>query len=138
MRAETHGSPFLPSRSRSEYYHQYTRENLSQESDCLTGDDAWNAQSVGRYLYLLRRGEEHRKWLLSDMQFEDPVHSTNEKRLDDFETKAMALVRSGNDDTAPSVASNTDSDSEGDGWSTDEDDTEERSLPSWYKNPQRR
>lgn len=124
-------------RSRAEYYTQYARENIAQESDCL---DALNRASFRRFFYLIRRGEEHRKWLLSDMKFDDPllVHpyafdlervSSFEKQVNEFLGQEMS-----SEDYKLQLSSETDIESN-DGWSTDEDENDEPSLPSWFKNP---
>ena len=73
-------------KARAEYYAQYTNENFFAESDCLKtttlvggGDkDDTDNRSIpdetmfARYFFHLRKGEEHRQWLLKDMEFDDP------------------------------------------------------------------
>lgn len=58
-------------RSRAEYYHSFTREYFTQESDCLDNDPL-REKDIRRYLYYLRKGEKDRTWLLADMMFPDP------------------------------------------------------------------
>ena len=69
-------------RSRAEYYQQYARENFVQESDVF-GREIWDRQHVSRYIHHLRKGDEHRKWLLADMKFPDPFDKSfdNEQKL---------------------------------------------------------
>jgi hypothetical protein len=45
-----------------------------QESDCLAVDD-WQPQHIARYLFHLKRGDEHRKWLLKDIQFKMSIRT---------------------------------------------------------------
>lgn len=84
-------------RSRAEYYHQYARENLVQESDCLPFEEEimpLKEAHVSRFLHFLFKGEKDRKWLLKDMKFSDPYeNSFPEQRARDFEKKALAYVR---------------------------------------------
>jgi hypothetical protein len=134
-------------RSRAEYYMQYARENFVQESDSL-GHDDWNEQHVSRYLYHLRRGDDHRKWLLKDMKFDDPYKSSVDNgRVDRFEKRALDYVSQILElkqlDLSPKLREyvrnqradkSVDDDPEDDDgfWSGDDDD--ERTLPEWYKN----
>ena len=77
-------------RSRAEYYHSYTREYFTQESDCLENDPLLE-RDIRRYLYYLRKGEKDRKWLLGDMLFPDPYkNSFDHDRVKRFE--AMSRV----------------------------------------------
>ena len=80
--------------ARSEYYAQYTSENFFAESDCLAAvakpeeDDVLGVpepSQFARYFYHLRKGEEHRQWLLQDMKFADPFTFDLERvqRLED-------------------------------------------------------
>eukprot|EP00977_Amphora_coffeiformis_P005341 scaffold1140_cov157-Amphora_coffeaeformis.AAC.17 len=71
--------PVAELQARSEYYAQYTSENFFAESDCLrTSVHDGGARSMpneamfARYFYHLRKGEDHRQWLLKDMKFDDP------------------------------------------------------------------
>jgi hypothetical protein len=143
-------------RSRAEYYQQYARENFVQASDCLN-HDVWEDEHVARYLYHLRQGEEHRKWLLADMKFADPFAHDNaldHDRVDDFGNRAKDLIKRNKHVKMQAALSpeefnlytdrqNVDQtdvgdDDEGnDGWSTEEDDDDiaPRGLPSWVKNP---
>merc|ERR1719401_3407226 len=72
-------------RSRAEYYTQYARENILQESDTLRRELLWDRRDVERFVDSVRRGDEHRKWLLRDMQFDDPYHSSTPASIQRFE-----------------------------------------------------
>jgi hypothetical protein len=81
-------------RSRAEYYHAYTREYFTQESDCLgpVGGQHWyntgtapaatrlTQKEIDRYLYYVRKGEKDRRWLLGDMMFDDPFKDHMQQR----------------------------------------------------------
>jgi hypothetical protein len=69
------------------------RENFVQESDCLAVDD-WQPQHIARYLFHLKRGDEHRKWLLKDMQFQDEYQNAfDHEQVDRFEEQALAFIK---------------------------------------------
>ena len=133
-------------RSRAEYYRQYTRENFVQESDCLSYED-WNAQHVARYLFHLRRGDEHRKWLLNDMKFEDPFkHAFDHDRVGKFEERATNYIKRKEfvklADLSPEVQELHESQSQAtmrqdddDDIFTDDEDDDAPGLPEWYRNP---
>lgn len=113
-------------RSRADYYRTYARENFAQESDCL---DATNVRNLQRFVVLLRRGEEHRKWLLSDMQFPDPVVSEHFLgQVNEFEECVNQLLKL-------ETAKTQKEDPSDDGWSSEDEDDLAPGLPSWYKNP---
>ena len=85
--------------ARSQYYAQYTAENFVSESDCLTvSDDNDNVMRVPdqgqfvRYFYHLRKGEEHRQWLLQDMQFTDP-YRLDMDRVQRLESRVSDLMQ---------------------------------------------
>ena len=86
--------------SRAEYYHQYARENFMQEADCLMPLGGKNSvgqleeQDVQRLMFLFKKGDKDRKWLLQDMMFPDPYQKTfpNEKSKE-WEKKAMHYIR---------------------------------------------
>lgn len=154
-------------RSRAEYYGQYAREMFIQESDCLN-DPVWDyEQHIQRYLFHIKRGDEHRAWLLQDMQFEDPYSQDVEKlaerrrQIQRFDARALRYVRSMQeyhrspspkspwspppllpvsmeDNSYTGIYADESEDEEGDNWFHDSDDEEEdeSTLPSWYKNPQ--
>jgi hypothetical protein len=119
-------------RSRAEYYTQYARELFVQESDCLPHTTEWTEQHITRYLHHLRRGDEHRRWLLADMKFEDPFRkSFDHRRVDMFERDALGFVNRFQHSTVPES-----SDNEEDPFDDDSDDDDESpGLPLWYKNP---
>lgn len=80
-------------KARSEYYAQYTNENFFAESDCLRpleGDVPSEGQFT-RYFYHLRKGEDHRKWLLEDMKFQDPFQF-DLKRVDRLEERVKNFL----------------------------------------------
>jgi len=166
-------------RSRSEYYLQYARENFVQESDCLdfqqqqqrhslsssssssssarTRRGWWSEQQIERFVHHVRKGNDHRKWLLADMKFDDPfAGGFDSDRVDAFERDALAFVRrqqqqlqeqtpldpatkidgmnsggSSSAATKKSTASSIDDDDD----FFDEDGDKPLGLPSWYKNP---
>jgi hypothetical protein len=78
--------------SRSNYYLQYTRENFVGEADILD-QVPWKRDYVNRYVYMLRKGEKDRKWLLNDMKFNDKyTEAFNNERVQDFERRALEYV----------------------------------------------
>jgi hypothetical protein len=132
-------------RSRAEYYMQYMRENFVQESDCLTVDN-WQPQHIARYLFHLKRGDEHRKWLLKDMQFQDEYQNAfDHEEVDRFEEQALAFIKKTKDQKEANLSpeirrhlrqqsdGNTtkNNDEDDDGFS-DEDDDDDDSPPEWY------
>jgi hypothetical protein len=90
-------------RSRSEYYLQYMRENFVAERDCLATNNNNNDDDVclfdnrhfARYLYHLRKGNEHRMWLLHDMKFDHDPYSDrfDTKRVDRLEARATTFFK---------------------------------------------
>lgn len=124
-------------RSRFEYYLSYARENFVQESDCLIDDNIMDTRQIDRYLYLLRRGEEHRKWLLEDMKFEDPYKLTfNHGRVKSFETKVQSFLSKPADGIDAGGTGETSDATDETFWDSDEDEEEETSqMPEWYRNP---
>lgn len=93
-------------RSRADYYTQYARENIAQEADCLPlGKHAVGGlqeYDVERFMFLLKKAEKERRWLLVDMGFQDPYQKSYPKELaDQFEEKArdyfqkLEIVRNG-------------------------------------------
>ena len=78
--------------SRAEYYAEWTRENFSQEMDCLD-TNPWKEDDVERYLHFLRIGEERRKWVLNDYGFEDPFEDRfDANRVDRFEARVKEFL----------------------------------------------
>jgi hypothetical protein len=50
----------------------------------LLAVDDWQPQHIARYLFHLKRGDEHRKWLLKDMQFQDEYQNAfDHEQVDD-------------------------------------------------------
>jgi hypothetical protein len=100
-------------RSRSDYYLQYTRENFVAERDCLVAttnnssssssndidddDDSFffDDRQVARFLFHLRKGEDHRTWLLHDMKFNTDPYSErfDTRRVDRLEERAAILFK---------------------------------------------
>jgi len=65
---------------------------IHQDSDCLDSE-IWLEESFDRYLRLILGGEEKRKWILQDYEFEDPYPSAFDfQRVQDFERRAKDLV----------------------------------------------
>lgn len=131
-------------RSRADYYKQYTRENIVQESDCLSYK-VWEERHVERYVHLLRNGNNHRRWLLTDMKFADPYEDfavLGAKQLEEFEEKARAMVRKtkgqgGQDQQIQQEQHKDDDDDDDDGFWDEDDEEEPQGLPEWYKNHRR-
>lgn len=87
-----------PPQKRAEYYHQFARENLFQETDCLPLGEKEIAplheQDVQRFVFLLQKGDKDRRWLLQDMMFPDPYKGSFPTDLaKKFEEKALAYIR---------------------------------------------
>ncbi|GKY93158.1 hypothetical protein MPSEU_000283800 [Mayamaea pseudoterrestris] len=124
-------------RSRAEYYQQYTRENFVQESDCLDHKPLRQGH-LDRFVHLLRRGDDHRKWLLRDMKFDDPYPveelAITSNRINELEERAKALILKSEGVTASSQEDDDDHDAF---WEDDDDEHETQGLPDWYRNPQR-
>lgn len=137
---------FLCRRSRAEYYMQYLRENFIQESDCLAVDDL-KEQHVGRYLFHLKRGDEHRKWLLKDMQFQDEYQNAfDHEQVERFEEEALAFIMKTKEQKEANLSpeirrhlrqqndGNTTKHDDGDDDDGlfDEDDDDDDKPPEWY------
>ena len=137
----------------AEYYHQFARENLFQETDCLPLGDKEIAplheQDVQRFLFLLKKGDHDRQWLLQDMMFPDPYKTSFPKDLaKKFEKMALAYVHESKrvqrsisgahtweEENAYEVEDGGDEDGNGDGaadFFDDDDDGEQ--VPAWLKN----
>jgi hypothetical protein len=149
-------------RSRAGYYQEYARENFFQESDCLRWED-WEPEHIQRYVRFLRRGEQMRQWLLTQMRFEDPRKGKfPTSQVDAFEQGAQDHVRRARDfrmrkklspeefehyleKMYPKVTDVTvqgddidddeEEDDDDEDLTTDEEDDSKPGLPSWYKNP---
>jgi hypothetical protein len=141
-------------RSRMLYYKQYARENFTQESDCLDNDNEkdWAVDNISRFTYLLKRGEEHRKWLLKDMKFPDPYSASFDlKRVEQFDQDAKAFagvgitttnhhLRAFDYDAADAAPSEKDGSAVNDDdiWNTDDEEDETTPTPSWLNNRKNR
>lgn len=77
--------------SRAMYYSQYASESFHQDSDCLM-NDPWKEVDIEKYVYLMRQGNDYRKWVLDDNLFEDDVN-WDIKHLDEWECRAKNHVR---------------------------------------------
>jgi hypothetical protein len=120
--------------SRAEYYTQYARELMVQESDCLPLTTEWREQHIARYMHHLRRGEEHRRWLLADMKFKDPFSESFDHQLvEKFESDALRFVNRFRQSEISDLSEAEDEDPFG--GDSDDDDDEAPGLPHWYKNP---
>jgi len=79
--------------SRAMYYLAFAKEAFHQEIDCLE-ENPWRVDNVKRFLYLIRQGEERRKWLLDEYKFHDPyAEKWNEDKLLKWEDEAWKLVK---------------------------------------------
>ena len=75
---------------RSDYYLDWASESIFQESDCL--NNKWTQQSIDRYLFFIRQGEEKRQWLLKDFKIEKDPYSFDHDRVLRFEKRAYLLL----------------------------------------------
>ncbi|KAL9181963.1 hypothetical protein ACHAXT_012306 [Thalassiosira profunda] len=78
-----------------------------RESAAKGEPQLWREEQVQQFIYLLRSGEEKRRWILSDYEFNDPCNCTKEdgaeeshgwpdeleERLTAFEEQSNSLVR---------------------------------------------
>ena len=79
--------------SRALYYLAFAKESFNQEVDCLVSDP-WREENLTRFLYLIRQGEERRKWVLEDYKFVDPYPDKwDEDSLVKWEDSAWKLIR---------------------------------------------
>mmetsp|Transcript_4370 Transcript_4370/g.12219 ORF Transcript_4370/g.12219 Transcript_4370/m.12219 type:complete len:322 (-) Transcript_4370:83-1048(-) len=79
-------------RSRAEYYTEQMREGFSQEIDRLDSDP-WREDEVDQFSYLVRSGEDQRKYILKDYRFKDPyARCFYHDQLDAFQIQAKELV----------------------------------------------
>lgn len=139
-------------RSRMEYYWQYSRECITQESDL----DFWTTSkqksiqiaALKRYLHHIRQGEQQRQWLLQDMKFDhDPCRGwLQEDVLQQLEQDAMEYILPSRNSSRTTTTANSmtmtrkdedEANESNDFWDDDDDDEEEEDLhpPKWYKNP---
>lgn len=78
--------------SRAAYYAEQIREGFGQEIDRLELNP-WRENEVDHFVYLVRAGEDQRKYILKDYRFKDPyTDCSNEERLDTFKKRAEKLV----------------------------------------------
>jgi len=79
-------------RSRAEYYTEQIREGFGQEMDRLEYDP-WREDDVDQFVHLVRHGEDQRRYILSDYQFEDPYADVfDRKRLEALKEQAEKLI----------------------------------------------
>mmetsp|Transcript_1059 Transcript_1059/g.1288 ORF Transcript_1059/g.1288 Transcript_1059/m.1288 type:complete len:291 (-) Transcript_1059:42-914(-) len=79
--------------SRASYYLAFTKESFGQEIDCLN-NNPWREDNIERFLYLIRQGEEKRKWILNDYKFDDPYDQMfDDQKLKSFEERAWILLK---------------------------------------------
>jgi outer membrane phospholipase A len=79
--------------SRALYYLAYTKESFHQEVDCLEVEP-WREDNLNRFLFLMKEGDEKRKWVLNDYKFDDPhANKLEEVKLEEWEAKAWKLIR---------------------------------------------
>lgn len=139
--------------SRSEYYAQYTNENFFAESDCLRvaeGQEGPDESQFARYFYHLRKGEEHRTWLLQDMKFTD-VYRFDLARVDRLEERVKELLEEQRRiqwekmdpkqklDAQQAQKDYEEYNSEDEAFSDDEEEEEDdKDIPIHYKNKNRR
>ena len=84
--------------SRANYYTNWARENIEQESDCFD-NYPWRWEELERYVFFYKRGEEQRRWILRDYKFEDPHSETfDEDRVDRFAERVSEHIAKLNDD----------------------------------------
>lgn len=80
-------------RSRAEYYTEQIREGFGQEIDRLDSEP-WRENEVSQFVYLVRAGEDQRKYILEDYRFKDPYADRfDQERLDLFKERAGKLIR---------------------------------------------
>lgn len=124
-------------RSRSEYYLQYLRENFVAEANCLDYDPLF-PRHIDRFVYQLRKGEDHRKWLLKDMKFDDPYNGSFDlSRVQLFEKWALKCLGADEDSIGETRQHEDDIEGEDDlEWTDDDDDDDETpGQPEWHRNP---
>lgn len=79
--------------SRYMYYVSHVRERFYGELHALN-NDPWMEDCAEKFIYLLRSGEEARKWILADYKFEDPFpHRFEEERLNKLEQRMTNFVK---------------------------------------------
>ena len=78
--------------------------NLESDSTQQLEQDAaymWREEQIEQFVYLMRSGEEKRRWILKDYEFEDPFNVAKvsswsqelENRLQNFEAQSNSLVK---------------------------------------------
>ena len=79
--------------SRANYYYNWARELIEQESDIFSNDNkddnSITKEQVHRYFHFLRNGEEKRQYVLQKYQFDDPCEKLFDFEVVDKLEKAM-------------------------------------------------
>ena len=84
-------------KSRANYYYNWARELIEQESDIFSNydddkeaNDSFTEEQVRRFFYFLRDGEEKRKFILLKYQFDDPCKgSFDNEYVDQLERQML-------------------------------------------------
>lgn len=143
-------------RSRAEYYLEYARENVHQESSVLDPADEWNDGHIARFLHYLKEGEKHRRWLLKDMKFQDPYRRAfDQSATEQFEKHALDYIAKAADLklreeltseeyqrhkqrlAEDKAMHGSDDDDDSEEWPDDDDDSEDH-LAEWLRNNKKR
>lgn len=79
--------------SRAFYYLAHVQESFGQEVDCLA-KDPWMEDDIERFVHLMAKGEERRRWIMKEYKFKDPyIDSWDGSRLDRFEVRVTDFVK---------------------------------------------
>jgi len=79
--------------SRAFYYLAHVQESFGQEVDCLA-KDPWMEDNIERFVHLMAKGEERRRWIMKEYKFKDPyIDSWDGPRLDRFEVRITDFVK---------------------------------------------
>mmetsp|Transcript_14576 Transcript_14576/g.22488 ORF Transcript_14576/g.22488 Transcript_14576/m.22488 type:complete len:216 (+) Transcript_14576:134-781(+) len=99
-------------KSRANYYYNYAREQIEQESDIfemldwsltvgykgdhveeLSSSTSFTKDQIHRYFYFLRKGEEQRLYILRKYKFEDPCPTSfDSSRVDALEDNMLRTL----------------------------------------------
>jgi len=74
--------------------------SVQQENNVGKESYMWREDQIEKFIYLIRAGEENRRWILNDYEFKDPYNTANptcwseelEERLNEFESRSSLLV----------------------------------------------